>query len=61
MNTFCSKYVLKWENSVNVSLGYFPMSIGPTALPVYDAIEYALSKTVPFSASLSRFGEMSLW
>ena len=43
-----------------VSLGYLPISIGPTLLPVYDAIEYARSKTVAFSASLSRFGDVGL-
>jgi hypothetical protein len=32
------RYVLKWPPSRSVSLGYLPMSIGASALPVYDAI-----------------------
>jgi len=36
-----------------------PMSIGPTLLPVYEASEYARSKTTLRAASLSMLGERS--
>ncbi len=37
--TFSGAYVSKCAASRSVSLGYFPMSVGPRLLPVYDAIE----------------------
>ena len=55
--TFCGKYVSKCAPSRKVSLGYLPIIVGPMLLPVYEAIEYACSKTAPLAASASRFGE----
>ena len=59
-NVLPGPYLLKCPPSRWVSLGYLPMSIGASALPVYEAIAYARSKTTLCAASASRFGVVGL-